>query len=220
MKMRFIAAAVAAAAGAAVLALPADAGQRHWYFGYHGPYQPQVFIGGFWGPPPLPPRAYAPPAYYQDEPEFYYEVAPGQYVPVYGNDGEMLAPDGRDGSLVNYEPQRKRAAPQPRRKLGYVPLPRPKPTVPLKVEDEVALRVEDEVPQEDVAETPAPAEKLSGPSISCAKARQIVGDFGFTDIETVGCVGKEYGFRAKRDGKVFEVRLSSLTGELVEVKRR
>jgi hypothetical protein len=218
MKLRVIAAAALGAAGMIAIALPASAGQR-WQFGVYAPFPPNVFFGGLWGPPPPPPRAYAPPAYYQGEPEFYYEVAPGQYVPVYGNDGEFLPPDERDASLFTDEPQQKKAQP-PRRGLAYVPVPRPKPTAPLRAEDEIPEEDVIETPQEDKVEAPKPAQKLSGPAISCAKAREIVGDFGFTDIETVACSGREYGFRARRDGKSFEVRLSSLTGELIEVKRR
>ena len=55
--------------------------------------------------------------------------------------------------------------------------------------------------------------------ISCARAEEIVADFGFTDIEAKNCDGKSYDFAAKRDGKPFSIKLSSANGELTEVKR-
>lgn len=56
-------------------------------------------------------------------------------------------------------------------------------------------------------------------SISCAKARKIVSEFGFGDIRTLSCTGREYGFEAQRDGKPYRIRLSALSGELTSVKR-
>lgn len=56
-------------------------------------------------------------------------------------------------------------------------------------------------------------------SISCSKARKIVSEFGFGDIRTLSCTGREYGFEAQRDGKPYRIRLSALSGELTSVKR-
>jgi hypothetical protein len=71
-------------------------------------------------------------------------------------------------------------------------------------------------------EQPAPPPKpkaVAKPALSCDKAKAIVADYGFTDIEPQTCKGKVYAFGAKRDGKSFSVKLSSASGELTEVKR-
>jgi hypothetical protein len=226
MNLRILSATAVAATGLVALALPADAGRRHWFYGSYGAYDRGAVVEFGFRPGPRP-MAPMPPAYYPGyppsypgphptAPEFYYEVAPGQFVPVYGNDEDAMVPD-RNGNPVSYRPvsrapMSRAPVEAPRRSLVLVPKPKSKPPVPQKV----AVGA----PNEPIVETDAPADKRNGPAISCARARQIVGDFGFTAIEPLGCAGKEYGFRAQRDGKDFEVRLSSLSGELIEVKRR
>jgi hypothetical protein len=56
-------------------------------------------------------------------------------------------------------------------------------------------------------------------AISCDKAAGIVTGFGFTGVSPQFCVGKTYTFKAMRDGKQFEVRISSANGELTEVRK-
>jgi hypothetical protein len=56
-------------------------------------------------------------------------------------------------------------------------------------------------------------------AISCDKAAGIVTGFGFTGVSPQLCVGKTYAFKAMRDGKQFEVRISSANGELTEVRK-
>ncbi len=56
-------------------------------------------------------------------------------------------------------------------------------------------------------------------AISCDKAAGIVSGFGFTAVSPQLCVGKTYAFKAMRDGKQFEVRISSASGELTEVRK-
>jgi hypothetical protein len=68
--------------------------------------------------------------------------------------------------------------------------------------------------------TPLPKPKAAARlALSCDKAKAIVSDYGFTDIEAQSCKGKVYAFGARRDGKSFTVKLSSSSGELTEVKR-
>lgn len=75
-------------------------------------------------------------------------------------------------------------------------------------------------PYEGVNQPPVPPKpKIAKPALTCDKAKAIVADFGFTDIEPQTCKGKVYAFGAKRDGKSFSVKLSSTSGELTEVKR-
>ena len=249
MNLRKIGAVALAAAGLAALTLPAAAGQRHWFYGNYGAYDRGAVVDfGFWAgprpaPPPLPPQYQAayPPVYAGPRtaaPEFYYEVAPGSYVPVYANDGRNR-PVVTDeyGNPLPYRPAPRARQARPRQGLSYVPKPKPKPEVPQQVAatDPNATVVETDhpvkkpdVPQEvattdpkaTIVETDHPVKNATEKMISCDKAREIVGGFGFTDIQTVGCAGKEYGFRARRDGKDFDVRLSSFSGELISVKHR
>ncbi len=231
MKLRKIGAIGLAAAGLAALTLPAAAGGRHWFYGNYGAYDRGAVVDfGYWAgprpaPPPLPPQYYAayPPAYaayppvyagpQQVAPEFYYEVAPGSFVPVYPNNSRnQSVMTDQYGNPLPYRPAPRARQVQPRQGLSYVPKPRPKPEVPQQVASTD--------PKATIVETDKTAQKPAEAVLSCDKARAIVGSFGFTDIQTVGCAGKEYGFRAKRDGKGFDVRLSSLSGQLISVKRR
>ena len=61
--------------------------------------------------------------------------------------------------------------------------------------------------------------KQSGP-VSCEKARKIVSDYGFTQVEPKSCEGKVYAFNARRDGKPFSIKMSAASGELTEVKKQ
>ena len=57
-------------------------------------------------------------------------------------------------------------------------------------------------------------------SISCAKATQIVTDYGFTQVQATSCKGKVYAFNARRDGKPYSIKVSPASGELTEVKKQ
>ncbi|MFL5260495.1 MAG: hypothetical protein ACJ8AS_12140 [Hyphomicrobiales bacterium] len=61
--------------------------------------------------------------------------------------------------------------------------------------------------------------KQSGP-VSCDKAKKIVSDYGFTQVEPKSCEGKVYAFSARRDGKPFSIKMSAASGELTEVKKQ
>ncbi len=254
MKSQAICAVALATAGLAALAGPAGAGPRHWFYDSYGAYDRGAVVEfGFWaGPRPRAPRYYAPyrpryyapyrPPYYAGyppayapaypgpqpvTPEYYYEAAPGQFVPIYGDDGEPVAAPDRNRARANYRQPSVPFPNRPRQGLAYVPKPMPKPPVP---ETLAATAPRPGIVETDTAASKATgpaiiakdkiASKATGPAISCDKARQIISGFGFTDVRTLGCAGKEYGFAARRDGKDFEVRLSSLTGELIQVKRR
>ncbi len=67
-----------------------------------------------------------------------------------------------------------------------------------------------------IIETSKPATN----QISCKKARDIIIDYGFSDVKEITCKGKDYDFNAKRDGKPFKITLSALSGELKKVLRQ
>jgi len=64
-----------------------------------------------------------------------------------------------------------------------------------------------------------PKQRTPAGAISCKKAQSIVRDFGFSNIQTKNCSGNVYSFSASRDGKPFSVKLSSLSGELKDIKQ-
>ena len=64
------------------------------------------------------------------------------------------------------------------------------------------------------------ASKPATNQISCKKARNIIIDYGFSDVKEITCKGKDYDFNAKRDGKPFKITLSALSGELKKVLRQ
>ncbi len=64
-----------------------------------------------------------------------------------------------------------------------------------------------------------PTKMLASNQLSCAKAKSIVSDYGFSGITARTCTGTVYDFTAKRDGKPYSVKVSSLSGELKGVKK-
>ena len=75
-------------------------------------------------------------------------------------------------------------------------------------------------PTQTATASQSSSEALGASKVTCDKARQIVGDYGFSNIESKACAGSVYSFSAQRDGKTFAIKVSSLNGELTEVKRQ
>lgn len=66
------------------------------------------------------------------------------------------------------------------------------------------------------------AEKIIGSdenSKSCNKAKLIISEYAFADIEAKSCKGKIYHFFATRGGKKFSIKISALTNELIEITK-
>jgi len=216
------------AAGLGSMAGSAAAGPRHWFYDFYGAYNRGAVVQfGFWSGPqwlipgffyPSPPREHDeafPPLYPGEkpvEPDRYREVAPGRYAPIHGNNRNNAATHRGNAKASSNRQAPKASAIKPPRAVSNVPEPRSTPTAPEKLVTTA--------PQPTIVEKEAPVGKVSGGRISCDKARRIVSGFGFSDVHALACSGKEYGFSAKRDGKDFDIRLSSLTGELIRVKRR
>jgi hypothetical protein len=88
----------------------------------------------------------------------------------------------------------------PRRQI---PSPRLKPKSPVS-----ALRSE-----------PATELGKGASRFGCATAKSIIAKYAFDNLQTKSCEGTVYSFTATRAGKPFLIKISALTGELVEVKR-
>lgn len=63
------------------------------------------------------------------------------------------------------------------------------------------------------------AKPSSGKLIDCEKAQSIVGGYGFDGVKASDCDGQLYAFTALRGGKPYSIKLSSVSGELTEVKK-
>jgi hypothetical protein len=73
-----------------------------------------------------------------------------------------------------------------------------------------------------VAAPPPPdagAAKPGPARLSCEEARTIISKYAFSSVTARSCSGDTYSFAAMRGGKPYAVKISALTGELVEVKR-
>ena len=65
-----------------------------------------------------------------------------------------------------------------------------------------------------------PASSASaGKLIDCDKAQSIVGEYGFAGVKASDCDGQLYAFTATRGGKPYSIKVSSVSGELTEVKK-
>jgi hypothetical protein len=155
------------------------------------------------GFPPPPRRHY----YYSDDYDYYdddeYYDDEVYYYPYYEEDGYYDEPPPRykprrksKSTTVYSEPEDVESAPAPSKK---------KPTTKSKTATKTAPAV--------------PAAPKTTTNVSCDKAKSIISGYGFGDVQTRSCEGKTYSFAAKRGGKSFSVKVSSLNGELTEVKR-
>jgi hypothetical protein len=54
--------------------------------------------------------------------------------------------------------------------------------------------------------------------VTCAEARDIVEDRGYSRVKTLSCGGVNYKFRALREGKAYVIRVSRRTGAFTSVK--
>ncbi len=55
-------------------------------------------------------------------------------------------------------------------------------------------------------------------SITCEKAETIIAEFGFNHVVAQLCTGKDFEFRAMRDGRPFSIMIKA-NGELAKVQR-
>jgi hypothetical protein len=54
-------------------------------------------------------------------------------------------------------------------------------------------------------------------SESCRKAKSIIRKYAFVDVEPKTCKGEVYEFVGARGSKLFSIKISARTGELIEV---
>jgi hypothetical protein len=54
---------------------------------------------------------------------------------------------------------------------------------------------------------------------SCSEAREILLDRGFSRVKTVSCNGANFRFSARWKGKIYALRVSRSTGDIVSMKR-
>ncbi len=74
-------------------------------------------------------------------------------------------------------------------------------------------------PVEPPVAKPVAAAAASSKLIACDKAQSIVGGYGFEGVKASDCEGQLYAFTGTRGGKPYSIKLSSISGELTEVKK-
>jgi hypothetical protein len=188
---------VAAVAGASLYALPAGEAQAETRFHFRW-----MLAEHF---PPPPPRRYY---YYYPEPpysDFYgYEDPYDDEFRYYPYGEDYYEPPPRKRSKRSTA----RTAPED---IEPVPLPKKK-----KKPEATAATESESTSGKDSTKKPATGQA----SVSCDKAKSIITAYGFGNVETKSCSGKEYSFAAVRGGKSFSVKVSAANGELTEVKRQ
>ena len=122
------------------------------------------------------------------------------------DDPDEIAPDEFDSSYYEpeYEPRVKKPAVGASKPVtGQTKKPASKPTS-----------------KKPASGTDATAMKTgSAKAVTCDKATKIVAGYGFSMVKPTDCHGQVYAFDAKRDGKSYSIKLSSVSGELTEVKK-
>jgi hypothetical protein len=177
----------------------------HWQFGWPFAYQ------GYYAPRPryyyYEPEYYDP--YYGEEDPYYYEPPPRRKkrIQTYYDDEDY------------YEPP----LPKKKKKPSTVKVysnPALEEQIPNKQKPPVTAAAPAKKPVAAAAPAKEPATQTTSGGVSCDKAKSILGDYGFASITPTDCEGSELGFKAQRDGKSFSIKVSSLSGELTEVKRQ
>lgn len=92
--------------------------------------------------------------------------------------------------------------------------------VPTKPARKASEREKQKQQKNKAAAKPAEPKKAAAASgLSCEKATSVVTGYGFSSVQPSSCSGKVYAFNATRDGKSFDIKLDSASGELTEVKK-
>jgi hypothetical protein len=174
---------------------------------------------------------YPPFVHYRAEPRYYY-YEPDPYEDdedfyAYEDDDWDTAPPGYDEPPIKrrVKPRTVYEDPYDQPEYNYEPPIKKKTKKKPPVEAKTAPVKKKPSQEASVAPDAVPAAKPAKPSqgagkVSCDKAKAIVGGYGFSNVESKACDGSVYRFSAKRDGKAFDVKVSSLSGELTEVKRQ
>jgi hypothetical protein len=199
MVRMFAAAAVAALVAGSIQ--PAQAGSRFWFSFFEPNYDTY-----YAGPEFIP------------EPDYYY-IPRHRHRAV--EDPYVYEPDPsyQDYEPV-YRPHRKQKLSSVQRKARIrhdLGLTAAKAT-PIKYRAAVVAQAPAPAKKTQVASVALP-KKAAGASISCDKATSIVAGYGFGNIKTADCEGKDYAFNATRSGAPYLIRMSATTGELTEVKK-
>jgi hypothetical protein len=189
-------AAFAAVAGTLLMPSAAEAGSR-WRFLHPGYY--------FYDPPPRDFYAdkFGDEEYYEDDeqPLAYYDPDEDYYKPRY--EGE---------EPVYIAPKKKKTA-----KAA------PKPTVKKSVastKKKAVTKTQSVASVEKKAMTSTKKKTASATTgMPCDKAEKIVSGYGFTSVKPTTCTGQVFAFNATRSGKTYVIKLSSVSGELTEVRK-
>lgn len=216
---------------------PASAQPRHWFFDHYRDFESTARLARRWRRFQAPPRFDFDPAQrrpfiyeeevYESDDEPVYEAGPTYIVPptaprpLYapGVTVDDLSAEANPGP---YRARRSYRGPAASARTAALP-PVGEPTQGRRSASTAPVAVSP-LPSANAkprATRPARTQgKRSRKAITCQGGKKIVAGFGFTDIKATRCSGRLYAFNAKRDGKPFEIEVSSASGELKKVKRR
>jgi hypothetical protein len=200
MLSRIISTAVFALVASTLLApTAAEAGSR-WRFLNPGYY--------FYDPPPRDFYAdeYGDEEYYEDDepPLAYYEPDDDYYEPRYY--------EGEEPVYITPKKKKKTAKAAPATK------PVTKKSVASTEKKAVTSGSVASVEKKAVTSTEKKT-ATAATGMSCDKAEKIVSGYGFTSVKPTTCTGQVFSFNATRSGKAYVIKLSSVSGELTEVKK-
>jgi hypothetical protein len=141
---------------------------------------------------------------YGDVPSSVYDYDPGYYEP------RLVKPQKRiDRVRAGLRAQIQRAKPP----VQSVKVAAVEPKAPVaSVKPKSALLPKLVLPPEKPSAVAA--------AVTCDKGATIVKGYGFADVKAKTCSGDVFAFNATRDGKPYEILLSSKNGALTEVKRQ
>jgi hypothetical protein len=56
-------------------------------------------------------------------------------------------------------------------------------------------------------------------SIGCTAGAAVVTGYGFGDVKPKACTGQTYAYTAARAGKIYEIKMTAASGEIIDVKK-
>lgn len=106
----------------------------------------------------------------------------------------------------------------------FIPLPRPRPqlaSLAPQIEVEPQDAAEDDMNTASVSAAPKLTTNNAhrpGVPYSCQQGEQVVAGLGFGDIQATDCEARIMRYKAEREGKNYEIRVSAMNGEVTEVR--
>jgi hypothetical protein len=128
-----------------------------------------------------------------------------------------------DDARIKMEKRKSLRKPVRKVVIEDVPLkskPKLKPTPTLKVDRDVqtaSLNKPDVVVKPKVK--PVAPKPVASKTIGCTAGAAVVTGYGFGDVKPKACTGSTYAYTAARAGKIYQIKLTAASGEIIDVKK-